>query len=232
MNMLIDHADIDIIKSICETYPVDGVTTNPTILARTKRRPYEVLKEIREFLPTGAQLHVQVVSIKADDMINEAHHIQAVLGEHTYIKIPVIPEGLKAIKALKQEGANITGTIVLTPMQGYLAAKAGADYVAPYVNRIDKYGMNGIQMVKNMHDMFQKNNFKTGILGASFKNVQQIVELAQYGVASCTLAPDVIEQFLCFDPVDIQVTKFVNDFESLYGKHQTMIEEILYEIHK
>ena len=144
MKLLIDDANIDKIRKIYEFYTIDGVTTNPSILAKSGRKPYEVLKEIRELLGENAELHVQVVSDTAEKMVQEGHKIVEMLGKNTYIKVPTIPEGLKAMRILSKEGYNITATAIYTPLQAYLAAKAGADYAAPYVNRIDNLGTNGI----------------------------------------------------------------------------------------
>ena len=157
MKLLIDDANIEKIKRIYEYYAIDGVTTNPSILAAAGRNPYEVLKEIREFIGEEAELHVQVVSTMAEEMIEEGHKIVEILGKNTYIKIPTIPQGLKAMKALSSEGYKITATAIYTPMQAYLAAKAGADYAAPYVNRIDNLGTNGIDVARKIHDIFENN---------------------------------------------------------------------------
>lgn len=225
MKLLIDHADIQMIKQIYETYPVDGVTTNPTILSRCKRKPFDVLKEIRDFLPKEAMLHVQVVSTKASDMVKEAHHIQMILGTSTYIKIPVTKEGIKAIQQLKKENVHVTGTIVLSPMQGFLAAKAGADYIAPYVNRMENYGFEGVEVTKKLHDMLQVNHFSCEILGASFKNVGQVNALANHGIGACTLAPEIYDNLICLDAIDLQVERFQKDFEELTCGNHSMREE-------
>ena len=175
MKLIIDDAHMDLIKRVYEFYPVDGVTTNPSILAKSGRNPYEVLKEIREFIGKEAELHVQVISRNAEGMTEEAERIVKELGENTYVKIPSVPEGFKAIKILKQRGINITATAIYTPMQAFLAAKCGADYAAPYINRIDNMGYNGILVAKNIHDIFKNNGLKTEVLAASFKNSQQIL---------------------------------------------------------
>ena len=172
MKILVDHADINAIKKMYEYYPVDGVTTNPSILKKAGRNPFDVLSEIRAFIGSEAELHAQVISKDAQGMIKEAYKMREVLGENTFIKIPVIPEGLKAIKALAKEGVNITGTAIYNQMQGFLAGKAGAKYVAPYVNRIDNLGANGIQVAKDIHDMLKNAGLETEILAASFKNSQ------------------------------------------------------------
>ena len=184
MKLIIDDAHIDQIKKIYEFYPVDGVTTNPSILAKSGRKPYEVLREIREFIGSEAELHVQAVAKTAEGMIEDAHRIIAELGTNTYVKIPAVPEGFKAMKELNKEGILITATAIYTPLQGFLAGKCGASYAAPYINRIDNMGYNGIQVAKQMHDIFKKNNLKTEVLAASFKNSQQVLELCEYGVGA------------------------------------------------
>ena len=180
MKLLIDDANIEKIKKIYEYYAIDGVTTNPSILAKTGRNPYEVLKEIREVLGEEGELHVQVVSETAEKMVLEGHKIVEELGKNTYIKIPTVPEGLKAMRILKSEGYKITATAIYTPLQGYLAAKSGADYTAPYVNRIDNLGTNGIEVTRKIHDIFKNNGFETEILAASFKNSLQVLDLSSW----------------------------------------------------
>ncbi|MDQ0362740.1 fructose-6-phosphate aldolase [Breznakia pachnodae] len=223
MKLLIDNANIEEIKRVYEFYPIDGVTCNPTILLKEGKNPYKLLKEIREFIGEEAQLHVQVISSEAEGMIEEGHKIQEILGKNTYIKIPVIPEGLKAIKHLASEGANVTGTAIYNQMQGYLAGKAGAKYVAPYVNRIDNLGYNGIVVTKQIHDMLKKANLETEVIAASFKNSHQVLELCEYGVGVSTVAPDVIEGFIKSDTITTAVDVFVNDFEKLCGENATML---------
>ncbi len=223
MKLLIDDANLEKIKKIWDLYPIDGVTTNPSILAKSGKNPYEVLKEIRAFIGNEAELHAQVLSLTAEEMIKEAHKIVEILGKNTYIKVPSIPEGFKAMKALKKEGFNITATAIYTPMQAYLAAKSGADYAAPYVNRIDNLGANGIETAKMIQDIFENNDFKTEILAASFKNSNQVQELCAYGVGASTVAPDVIEGLVKNACVDAAVNDFVKDFEGLCGKGKTML---------
>lgn len=222
MRFLIDDANVEKIKEIYTYYPVDGVTTNPSILAKSKRQPYDVLQEIRELIGPDADLHVQAVSRKVEDMVAEAHRIREALGENTYIKIPAVPEGIRAIRILASEGCRTTATAIYTPMQAFLAAKAGADYAAPYVNRMDNLGADGIGNTKIIHDIFQKNGLKTQVLAASFKNSYQVLELCRYGVGAATIAPDVIEGLLKNDSVAAAVDAFIHDFEGLCGEGKTM----------
>ena len=224
MKFIIDYANLEQIKEMYSYYPVDGVTTNPSILAKEGRNPYEILKEIRAFIGAEAELHVQVVSPEAEGMLEEAKRIQEELGINTYIKVPVTREGLKAMKALAKDGANITATAIYTQMQAFLAGKAGAHYAAPYVNRIDNLGADGVKVSKDIHDIFQKNGLKTEVLAASFKNSQQVLELAKYGVGAATIAPDVIEGLIKLDAVTNAVAAFTKDFEKLCGEGKTMLD--------
>ena len=222
MKLIIDDAHMDRIKRVYEFYPVDGVTTNPTILAESGRAPYDVLKEIRRFIGDGAQLHVQAVSRDAKGMVEEARRITSELGGNTFLKVPSLPEGFKAMKKLHAEGILITATAVYTPMQAFLAAKCGASYAAPYINRIDNMGYNGIQVAKHIHDIFRNNGLKTEVLAASFKNSQQLLELCEYGVGASTVAPDVIEGLVKNTAITAAVEDFIKDFEGLAGIGKTM----------
>lgn len=223
MTFLIDDADIERIKALYNYYPIDGVTTNPSILAKYGKNPYEALFAIREFIGNKAALHVQVVSTTAEDMVNEGRKIERMLGNNTYIKIPTVPEGLKAMQILRSEGYHVTATAIYTPMQAYLAAKAGAEYAAPYVNRIDNLGGDGVTSTKRMHDIYTNCNAETKILAAGFKNSQQVQELCEYGIDCLTIASDVIENLIKNANVTTAVNDFVADFETLCGKGKTML---------
>lgn len=224
MKLIIDDADINEIKRIYEFYPVEGVTTNPSILAKCGRPPYETLREIRSFIGSEAELHVQAVSKSADTIVEEARRIVQELGYNTYIKIPSIPEGFKAMKALYKEGIKTTATVIYTPLQAYLAAKAGASYAAPYINRIDDMGYDGILIAKAIHDIFKNNNMDTEVLAASFKNSQQVLELCKCGIGASTVAPNVIDDFVKNQAIDAAVDKFIEDFESITREGATMCD--------
>ena len=224
MKILIDDARIDVIKEIWNLYPMDGVTTNPSILAKGGRNPYEVLKEIRAFIGNKAELHVQVISDDTDGMVAEGRKIAEVLGMNTYIKIPSIPAGLKAMRILSSEGYKITATTIYTPIQAFLAAKAGADYAAPYLNRIDNLGADGVMVTKKIQDIYNRSDMKTQILAASFKNTLQVQELCEYGVGAATVTPDVIENLMKNASVTSALDVFTQDFENLCGKGKTMLD--------
>lgn len=224
MKLCIDIADVAQIRHIYEYFPVDGVSTNPSILAKEGRNPYDVLKEIRSVIGEEGELFVQATAQKAEVMAEESRRIIAELGKTTLVKIPCTPEGFKAMKILHQEGIRFIGTAVYTTMQGWLAAKCGAEYVAPYVNRIDNMGFDGVQVSKDIHDAIAGSGYDSysGLLAASFKNSQQVLELAKYGVKAVTVAPDIIEGLVKNAAIDAAIDQFTADFEGLAGVGNTM----------
>lgn len=222
MKLLIDDANLDEIRRLYDLYPIDGVTTNPSILSKTGRNPFEVLREIRAFIGKEADLHAQVIAKDAVGMIEDAHAIVKELGEGTYVKIPCVPEGFKAMKSLKKEGILTTGTAIYTSMQAYLAAKSGASYTAPYINRIDNMGYDGIRVAKEIQDIFEMHGMETQILAASFKNSQQVLELCKYGIGASTVAPAVLDGFVNNIAITGAIDVFVNDFEKINGEGATM----------
>lgn len=226
MKFFIDDADVKAIGRIYEAFPVDGVTTNPSILAKTGRDPYVVLREIRSIIGEDGELFVQVVSTDPDEMMKEARRILKETGANTIIKVPCTRPGFVAMKRLKAEGIRFAGTTIYTTMQGWLAAKCGAEYVAPYVNRIDNMGFDGVQVSKDIHDAIAASGFDSysGLFAASFKNSQQVLELVKYGVKSVTVSPDVIEGLIKNAAIDAAVDQFTKDFGKLAGQGKTMAD--------
>ncbi len=223
MQLFIDTADLGLITKAYDYFPLDGVTTNPTILSSTKRPPFEVLHELKEFLePQGSILHCQVVSETAEGMLEEAKHIHDELGGMAYVKVPVTREGLRAIRMITENGINVTATTILTLQQAFLAAKAGASYAAPYLNRITNLGADGIDLCLRMDDMFACNNFDCKLLAASFVNLEQVTALMERGVGSATLPPEIFDMLLDNPVVDAAVCRFNTNFHNTYGADITM----------
>ena len=224
MKLLIDEASPALIARFADTYPIDGVTTNPSILAKSLSSPIAGLRNIRSIIGCSAELHVQVISKNAAEMEKEANFICKEIGSNTFVKIPATPEGFIAIRNLVKKGFNITATAVYTPMQAYLAAKCGANYVAPYVNRIDNLASDGVETVKTIQDILVSSGLKTQVLAASFKNVRQVQELCRYGIGAATVSKDILSAFANNPCVDEAVDKFVSDFESAYGYGKKMFD--------
>ena len=224
MMYIIDTANLEGIKRVYDILPVDGVTTNPSILKKEGANPLEQLKKIRALLPAGAQLHVQTVSTVASEIIKEAMFILRQLGDNTYIKIPVFDEGIKAMKQLSTMGVNTTATAIYTPMQGFMAAKAGVKFVAPYVNRLDNIGFDGVEVAKNIHDILVRHSLDTKVLAASFKNTQQVLSLCEYGIGSITASPEVLEQLITHQITSLAIEEFNKDFAAVAGEGKTMMD--------
>ena len=226
MKLLIDDANVKEIKRLCDLYPIDGVTTNPSILAKAGGNPVDVLKEIRRIIGDDKLIFAQAIPLDAEGMVRDARAIVKLLGKNTIVKVPSVPEGFKAIRMLKEEGIHTCGTVVYTPMQAFLAAKAGADYVAPYVNRIDNMGYDGIAIVQQIQDILTLHHLDTQILAASFKNSQQVLSLCAYGIGSATCAPSVIDALVKNLAIDGAIDDFIHDFAGLAGEGKTMADLI------
>ena len=225
MKLLIDDAHIDAIKNICEFYPVAGVTTNPTILAKIGGNPFDTLKKIRSFLGEDKELHVQAVSRNAEKIVEEAQHITEILGANTYVKIPAVPEGFKAMKILVEiSEIPFTATAIYTPMQAFIAGQCGASYAAPYVNRIDNMGFNGLTIAQDIQLIFERNFMETEVIAASFKNSQQVLELCKRGISAATLSPEIFIALVKNSAINSAVEDFIADFESFAGKDKTMLD--------
>lgn len=218
MKLLIDDANLDVIKDIVSLYPIDGVTTNPTILSKAGENPKERLVKIREVIGEDKDLHCQVVAESKEEMKDQARKLVSLLGENTYIKIPSNGEGFKAMEELYKEGIKVTATGIYTPLQGFLAAKAGAKYLAPYVNRIDNLGYDGLAVARKIQNILEANHFDTEILAASFKNSNQVLDLVERGVGALTLAPTVFNNLVNDRNVDFAIKTFEDDFAKILNE--------------
>lgn len=218
MIYILDTANLQEIKRAYEFYPMEGVTTNPSIISKEKEDFIKILKNIREIIGNDSMLHAQVLSLKAEDMIEEAKYIAEQVGGNIYIKIPVTPEGIKAIKILSKEGYKITATAIFTAQQALIAAKAGAKFVAPYVNRIDNISGNGVEVVGEIIKLLEFNNLNTKVLAASFKNVQQVNDVALRGCQSVTVGSDIMDKLIEHPLTELSVKQFINDWENVYNK--------------
>lgn len=221
MKLLIDDANLDAIKAIVALYPIDGVTTNPTILSKAGENPKERLIKIRDLIGPDKDLHCQVVADSKEEMKEQARKLVKLLGDNTYIKIPSNGEGFKAMEELSSEGIKITATGIYSPLQGFLAAKAGAKYLAPYVNRIDNLGYDGLAVAMRIQNILEANNFEAEILAASFKNSNQVLELVERGVGALTLGSAVFDGLVNDRNVDFAIKTFVDDFGKILEEGQT-----------
>ena len=217
LELYLDTADIKQIARFHASTPLKGITTNPSILAKANIGIKKLLLEVDSILDKNARFHVQVVSQTLPEILNEARQIAA-LPHDIVVKIPVNEIGLAAIKQLHQDGIPLLGTAIYSVQQGFFAALAGADYLAPYVNRIDNLGGNGVTVVTELQNLIEKQNLNTCLLPASFKNVRQVLEVLQTGAGAITLPVDIMEQLLFHPSVPAAIEQFNQDWQYTFSK--------------
>lgn len=217
MLYLLDTADVNAIRHCNAFYPLDGVTTNPSIISRENKPFWELVGAIRSIIGEDKMLHVQTTAKTAEKMVEEAKLLQEKLGGVFYIKIPICEEGLKATMMLKSMGIGVTMTAIFTPAQALMAAKAGASFVAPYVNRLDNLGGDGAQVVADIVEEFAVHGLETKVLAASFKNVQQVQNCALSGCHSVTVTADILKALISHPMTDSAVEQFDADWHRAYG---------------
>lgn len=217
MIYLADTANIDELKELFYYFPIAGVTTNPSIIAAANRKLSEILPEILEIIG-DKMLHVQMISDMAVDMVREAkaYKNKYSLGDNYFAKIPVSKEGYKAMPMLKDAGINVTATAIFTQQQALVAARAGADWVAPYVNRLDNISSHGIEVVKHIVENIEHFKLSTKVLAASFKTVDQVHRVSMVGCHAATINYDTIELLRSHPMTDMSLDKFKSDAEGLY----------------
>lgn len=217
MELLLDTANLEAIKKYNDYYNIIGVTTNPTILSREKGPFFETYEAIRKVIGEEKQLHVQVTARSCEEMLREAEVITSRLGKDVYIKVPVIEEGVKAMKQMKAQGLRVTATAVVSVQQAFLAGSVGADYVAPYINRMENLNSDPYEAVARIRKVFDNQHISTKLLCASFKNTQQVIRTYELGAEAVTVSPDLLTAMCTNAMTDLWVTNFEKDWENLYG---------------
>lgn len=217
MLYLLDTADVEAIKKTCRYYPVSGVTTNPTIISREKTDFKNLLYTIRETIGDSKMLHVQATATEADDIVREAEMIKNVVRGNFYIKIPITEEGLRAAAICKEKDIGVTMTAIFTQQQALVAASAGVDFVAPYINRLDNIVSDGVHVVEEIVNIFKMYNIKTQVLAASFKNVEQVHKTSLAGAHAVTINPDLFGMLIYHPLTYYAIDDFTKDWESVYG---------------
>lgn len=217
MQYIIDTGNIEDIRHVNEFYPLDGVTTNPTLVAKEGKRFWTLLKEIRDIIGPDKMLHVQSVQTTAELMVEEAKLIKEKIGGEFYVKIPMTEEGLKATRMLNELGIGVTVTTIFTPAQALMAAKAGASYVAPYVNRLDNIVGDGVRVIEDIVQEFELHNLDCKVLAASFKNCEQVHKCALCGCHSVTIAADIFKNLISHPMTDAAIAGFEKDWKAQYG---------------
>ncbi len=215
MKIFIDSANIDEIRKANDWGIIDGVTTNPSLVVKEKKQFKELVQEILGII--DGPISVEVISTNAEGMIKEAVELSE-LSQNIVIKIPMIPEGLKALKSLNTTDVKTNVTLVFSINQAILAAKAKATYVSPFIGRLDDLGNNGMQVVQDIMKIFSIYEFKSKIIVASVRSPLQVIEAAKVGAHVSTIPFKVIEMMFKHPLTDIGLNRFLEDWKSKNSK--------------
>ncbi|MBM3254757.1 MAG: fructose-6-phosphate aldolase [Candidatus Omnitrophica bacterium] len=215
MKIFIDSASPKEIKEAMGLGLIDGVTTNPTLIARENRPSRELLQEICSLV--AGPVSAEVIGLVATDMLTEARELSGIAG-NIVIKIPLIKEGLKAVKVLSAEGIKTNVTLCFSPSQALLAAKAGADYISPFIGRLDDISQRGMDLIKTIKTIYNNYGFNTKIIVASIRNPMHVVEAAEIGADISTIPFAVIEQLIKHPLTDLGVQRFLEDYKKIPKK--------------
>ena len=217
MLYILDTANLDAIRHCNEYYPLAGVTTNPSIIAKEKTDFWTLMKGIRAIIGEEKMLHVQTTQKTAEGMVEEAKLLHRELGGNFFIKIPIGEEGLKATKQLKKLGIGVTITAIFTPAQALLAATAGASFVAPYVNRLDNIIGDGVEVAAEIVKQLEKYQCDCKVLVASFKTAEQVHKCASVGCHSMTVTAEILRTVISHPMTDSAIAGFEKDWSAVYG---------------
>ncbi|MDP7285511.1 MAG: fructose-6-phosphate aldolase [Candidatus Nitrosopelagicus sp.] len=216
MKIFLDTANLDIIRMYNDMGLVDGITTNPSLLAKEGGDPQKIMEEISEIIKGDVSL--EVISTDYDGMMEEGRRLRK-YGDNVVVKCPMTGEGLKACKSLTAEGIPVNVTLIFSPNQAVLAAKAGAKYVSPFIGRLDDIGHTGMDLIKEIKQIFQNYDFNTEILVASIRHPQHVVDAAKIGADIVTVPGAVLGKMLTHTLTDKGLKAFLDDWEKLKSEN-------------
>ncbi len=212
MKLFIDTANINEIREASALGIIDGVTTNPTLIAREGKDFIAVVKEICTIV--DGPISAEAVSLKAEEIAAEARALSKI-HKNIVVKIPIMAEGLKAAKILSKEGIKANLTLCFSPTQALLAAKAGASYVSPFIGRLDDISHNGMELVKDIVTIYKNYGFKTQVIAASIRHPVHVTEAALAGAHVATIPYDILKKMLKHNLTDEGIQKFLKDWEKV-----------------
>jgi transaldolase len=215
MKLFIDTANVEEIKKAAALGVLDGVTTNPSLIAREGRDLKEVIDEICSIV--DGPISAEVMSLKSEEMIKEGKEL-AKIHKNVVIKIPMCEEGLKAVSVLSKDGVKTNVTLIFSAQQALLAAKAGASFVSPFMGRLDDIGNGGIQVIEDIATIFDYYGFKTEIIAASIRHPMHVLDCAKVGAHIATVPYKIIMQMIKHPLTDAGIEKFIEDYNKVYKK--------------
>jgi len=217
MKIFVDTANLDEIRELASWGIIDGVTTNPTLVKKSGRSFNEIIKEI--FKIVDGPISLEVISEKSDEMVKEAKTLVSKIPEkyrkNIAIKIPMTPDGLKAVKKLKKEGIKTNVTLVFSANQALLAAKAGATYVSPFIGRLDDIGQEGMQVIEEIMEIFTNYDIETQVIVASIRHPIHVIQAARLGADIATVPPEIIRKMVKHSLTDVGIKNFLSDWEKV-----------------
>ena len=211
MKFFVDTAEIKDIKELYETGLLDGVTTNPSLIAKSGRDFKEVVKEICSIVP--GPVSAEVASLEYDGMIAEGT-VLAALAENVVVKVPLTLAGLKATKTFKERGIKVNVTLCFSPNQALLAAKVGATYISPFLGRLDDINLDGVELIENIRTIYDNYGFKTEILAASIRSANHVTQVALAGADVATIPADVIRKLANHPLTNSGIEGFLKDWKA------------------
>ena len=221
MELYVDIADIDVIEEIAQYFPIDGFTTNPKILTQAKQPIPTLMGEYKTYAAqNNVKVFVQVTGATAEEMFAQAKALHDYFGDCLVAKIPAVKQGYRAVRLCKEAGICVAVTVVHSMMQALVAAKAGADYVAPYVSHIDNMGAEGVGCVAEMVAAFENGGYPCKVIGASFRTVDQIKNLAVCGCQAVTIAPALFDALIAHPATAESVKGFDAAWRDKFGDKQ------------
>jgi len=217
MKIFVDTADLDEIRELTSWGIIDGVTTNPTLVAKSGRSFKEVIDEIFDIV--DGPISLEAVSETAEDMVKEAKDIVSTIPEkhrkNITIKIPMTPKGLKAVKVLSKQGIQTNVTLIFSANQALLAAKAGATFVSPFIGRLDDMGQEGMEVIEEIMDIFTNYAIDTQVIVASIRHPIHVIQAARLGAHIATIPPSVIRKMVKHSLTDVGIERFLKDWEKV-----------------
>lgn len=223
MEILFDTANLPLLEEMTPTYPLAGVTTNPSIIKAEGRIDlYPHLRAIRSIIGPERSLHIQVLAATAEGIVADAHRLAEQVDEDVFIKVPTTEPGIHAIRLLKDQGFQVTATAIYSKAQGMLAIAAGADYVAPYFNRMESLDIDTSSTIKSLAKFVDRHGADCRIMAASFKNVAQVSAAFEAGAQAVTVGPSLLRAALSTPDVNEAVAAFADDWRSVFGTDQLL----------
>jgi transaldolase len=210
MKLFIDTGNLKEIEALVPLGIIDGITTNPSLLAKESGDPRDILKRICRMVQ--GPVSAEVVATDTDGMLREGRELAAI-DEHIVVKVPFTKDGVKACKRLSEEGTRVNVTLVFSPTQALIAAKVGATFVSPFVGRLDDIATGGMDLVRQIVEIYTQYDFRTEILVASIRHPLHVVEAARMGADICTCPAAIIEAMFKHPLTDIGLEKFLKDWE-------------------